>query len=49
MKEMERKFELTIEQIDSLKKMYPGNLRVQRVLGAENNGYLSEVVKLLKK
>ena len=44
MKEMERKFELTKEQIEFLKKMYPGNL-----LGAENNGYLSEVVKLLKK
>ncbi len=49
MKEMERKFELTKEQIEFLKKMYPGNLLVQRVLGAENNGYLSEVVKLLKK
>nr|DAE65410.1 MAG TPA: hypothetical protein [Caudoviricetes sp.] len=39
MKEMERKFKLTEEQIDFLKKMYPENPLVQRVLNVENNGY----------
>ena len=39
MKEKERKFKLTEEQIDFLKKMYPENPLVQRVLNVENNGY----------
>ena len=39
MKEMERKFKLTEEQIDFLKKMYPEKPLVQRVLNVENNGY----------
>mgnify|MGYP000686141168 FL=1 len=39
MKEMERKFKLTEEQIDFLKKMYPENPLVQRLLNVENNGY----------
>ncbi len=38
MKEMERKFELTKEQIEFLKKMYPDQPFVQRVLSVENNG-----------
>ncbi len=38
MKEMERKFELTKEQIEFLKKMYPDQPLVQRVLSVENNG-----------
>ena len=39
MKDMDRKFKLTEEQIDFLKKMYPENPLVQRVLNVENNGY----------
>ena len=39
MKEMERKFELTKEQIEFLKQMYPDQTLVQRVLSAEDNGY----------
>lgn len=39
MKEMEREFELTKEQIEFLKQMYPDQSLVQRVLGAENNGH----------
>lgn len=33
-----RRFELTNEQIEFLKKMYPDNELVQRVLSNENNG-----------
>ena len=39
MKEMEREFELTKEQIEFLKQMYPDQPLVQRVLSAENNGH----------
>lgn len=38
MKEMEREFKLTREQIDFLKEMYPENPLVQRVLNVENKG-----------
>ena len=33
-----RRFELTNEQIEFLKEMYPDNELVQRVLSHENNG-----------
>ena len=39
MTEMETKFELTKEQIEFLKQMYPDQPLVQRVLSAEDNGY----------